>query len=278
MKFDLNEVLAFERVASLGSFTLAADFLNQPKGTISRKLKSLEVRLGIRLIDRTTRSLRLTEAGDRYYLHCQKMYQSILDAEYSKLDSTQELSISICTNTFIANFIEITNRYIKQNPNIDIQFNDYLSNDAIPVNTDIIVSSSVLGEEWESITFEQSNYVFCCSAAYYECKNSPVNLQTLNRYPLLLGIGEETWLRKEGLIFSSSNIIRCNIDFRLKCCIASMGVALLPKSSIKQQLENKEIIELSVNFKLLKCVTYLSYRRKEKASDTVKSLLRLLST
>lgn len=65
--FDLNDVLVFTRIVEAGSFTAAADGLGMPKATVSRRLAALERALGVRLIQRTTRSLSMTDAGRRYY-------------------------------------------------------------------------------------------------------------------------------------------------------------------------------------------------------------------
>lgn len=60
---DLNEMLVFARVVARGSFSAAAREMGVPASTLSRKLDALEQRLGARLLERTTRRLRLTEAG-----------------------------------------------------------------------------------------------------------------------------------------------------------------------------------------------------------------------
>lgn len=62
----MDDILAFLAVAERGSFTAAAALLRQPKTTVSRHVRTLEASLGVRLIDRTTRSLILTEAGELY--------------------------------------------------------------------------------------------------------------------------------------------------------------------------------------------------------------------
>lgn len=64
---DLNEVATFVRVVDAGGFSAAAEALGLPKSTISRRIARLEERLGVRLLERTTRHVRLTEAGRRYY-------------------------------------------------------------------------------------------------------------------------------------------------------------------------------------------------------------------
>jgi DNA-binding transcriptional LysR family regulator len=69
---DLNDILVFARVAELGSFTSAARRLALPKSTVSARVARLEERLGARLLERSTRKLRLTDAGARYLEHARR--------------------------------------------------------------------------------------------------------------------------------------------------------------------------------------------------------------
>ncbi|ANK86204.1 LysR family transcriptional regulator protein [Rhizobium sp. N1314] len=64
---DLNDIVVFARVVEAGSFTAAARLLAMPKTTVSRRIAALEREVGVRLLQRTTRSLRLTHAGRLYY-------------------------------------------------------------------------------------------------------------------------------------------------------------------------------------------------------------------
>ncbi len=81
MAIDLNDTLLFVRVVEEGSFTAAARALRQPKTTVSRKVQELEARLGAQLLHRTTRRLRLTEAGTLYFQHCEPIAQRLKEAE-----------------------------------------------------------------------------------------------------------------------------------------------------------------------------------------------------
>jgi DNA-binding transcriptional LysR family regulator len=74
---NLNELQFFTRVAETGSLTAAAETLALPKSTISRGLSRLETRLGIRLIERTTRRLMLTEAGEVYLKFCREAMKEV---------------------------------------------------------------------------------------------------------------------------------------------------------------------------------------------------------
>jgi len=81
MSRDLNDTLIFVKVVEHGSFIAAAKSLRLPKTTVSRKVQELETRLGAQLLHRTTRKLGLTEAGNIYYEHCQRIARELDEAE-----------------------------------------------------------------------------------------------------------------------------------------------------------------------------------------------------
>jgi len=72
MSPDLNAIALFVRVIEYKSFTETSKQLGIPISTVSRKVSELEKSLGIRLIERSTRNLRLTEIGQEYFQHCRR--------------------------------------------------------------------------------------------------------------------------------------------------------------------------------------------------------------
>ena len=78
---DLNDIVVFTKVVETKSFTGAADALGLPKSTVSRKLAQLEERLGVRLVQRTTRKLALTDIGEAYYERCARIVADLASAE-----------------------------------------------------------------------------------------------------------------------------------------------------------------------------------------------------
>ena len=77
---DLNDMLYFAEVAERGGFAAAGRALGVPKSRLSRRVAVLEARLGVRLLQRTTRKLSLTEVGDIYLRHCSAMRDEALAA------------------------------------------------------------------------------------------------------------------------------------------------------------------------------------------------------
>ena len=78
---DLNEVAVFIKVIQSGSFSKAAKQLAMPNSTVSAKVSSLEKRLGLTLIQRTTRKLNVTPAGEAYFTRCLQGLEEIRAAE-----------------------------------------------------------------------------------------------------------------------------------------------------------------------------------------------------
>ncbi|WP_063355104.1 LysR family transcriptional regulator [Shewanella mangrovi] len=86
---DLNRVQIFAQVVEQGSFTGAARALGLTKTTVSRKVAELETQTGVQLLFRTTRALRLTEAGSEYYNKITKILQDLENAE-AQLSASQQ--------------------------------------------------------------------------------------------------------------------------------------------------------------------------------------------
>jgi DNA-binding transcriptional LysR family regulator len=74
---DLNDIVVFARVVEAGSFTAAARLLGMPKTTVSRRIAVLEREVGVRLLQRTTRSLNVTDAGRLYYEQSSRALRTI---------------------------------------------------------------------------------------------------------------------------------------------------------------------------------------------------------
>ncbi len=70
---DLNDLFYFAKVVEAGGFAAAGRLLGVPKSRLSRRVAELEERLGARLLQRSTRTLALTEIGEHYFRHCQTM-------------------------------------------------------------------------------------------------------------------------------------------------------------------------------------------------------------
>ncbi len=92
---DLNDIAVFARVVEAGSFTTAARLLGMPKTTVSRRVAALEREIGVRLLQRTTRSLNMTDAGRLYYEQSSQALRTIDDANRQLAEARVEPSGTI---------------------------------------------------------------------------------------------------------------------------------------------------------------------------------------
>jgi DNA-binding transcriptional LysR family regulator len=92
VKTDLNSLVIFAQVAESNSFVRAARRLEMPASTVSRRVAELEKELGVRLIERSTRSLRLTDVGSELLEHAQRTAE--LSEAVSNIASNHSASVS----------------------------------------------------------------------------------------------------------------------------------------------------------------------------------------
>ncbi len=87
----LNSILIFIYVVENGSFSAAAKKLKMPVSSVSRKISELETKLEVRLIERSTRNLRLTDQGAGYYNRCKQAVRELVDARTFVHESSNEI-------------------------------------------------------------------------------------------------------------------------------------------------------------------------------------------
>jgi DNA-binding transcriptional LysR family regulator len=135
---DLNDMFYFAEVVGRGSFAEAARALGVPKSRLSRRIARLEDQLGVRLLQRTTRKLSLTSAGELYYPHCTAM----LDEAEAAATAVAQVQTEprgvvrvVCPVTLAQSVVgEILPDYIQQHP--QVQVNMQVSNRVVDLVED----------------------------------------------------------------------------------------------------------------------------------------------
>ncbi|MEC7764108.1 MAG: LysR family transcriptional regulator [Pseudomonadota bacterium] len=121
----LGLIAAFVSVVDAGSFAAAADQLRQTPSTISRKVLRLEERLGVRLLNRTTRKLALTEAGRVYLGFCRSISEllSTADAELSAFSAapTGVVRLSVPVAFGQRHLTKLIGEFLKTYPRIEVE-------------------------------------------------------------------------------------------------------------------------------------------------------------
>jgi DNA-binding transcriptional LysR family regulator len=125
LRADLNAVRVFARVVEAGSFRAAARTLGMPKSTVSLRVAELENRLGERLLERTTRRLRLTDAGRTYHERAVAALETLADAERTlsehKAVPTGRLRVTTTVEGGQFLFAPIFAEYLRRYPHVELQ-------------------------------------------------------------------------------------------------------------------------------------------------------------
>ncbi|MDY6890454.1 MAG: LysR family transcriptional regulator [Pseudomonadota bacterium] len=121
---NLNDLSLFIRVVETGSFTAAAESLNVQKSTISRRIAQLEDALGIRLIQRTTRKLRLTPEGEELFSRAQPLVDDLeavqdqISASRAELRGRLRLTMPTEIGVFMMN--EVIASFMQRYPRLEL--------------------------------------------------------------------------------------------------------------------------------------------------------------
>jgi DNA-binding transcriptional LysR family regulator len=122
---DLNHVAVFARVVELESFTAAAAQLGLPKSSVSRTVTRLENELGVRLLQRTTRKLHLTEAGQVYYERARVSLTGLEEAASAATNLSAELRgtvrMSAPGDIGVLNLGELVARFVRKYPLVHVE-------------------------------------------------------------------------------------------------------------------------------------------------------------
>lgn len=189
---NLGEIAIFVEVARRGSFTAAADRLDLTRSTVSKAIVRLEDRLGVRLLNRTTRRLSLTEAGSELYQRSARALAGIEDAEsaVSSLQTEPRGVLRISAPVFfgVHYLAPIIVEFMTQHPRIevDVHLDDSMA-DLVGQGFDMAVRSSSLGDSsLVSRRLARSSQVVCASPGYWKEHGVPEHPAELSGHNCLI--------------------------------------------------------------------------------------------
>ncbi|OUS30871.1 hypothetical protein A9Q99_05010 [Gammaproteobacteria bacterium 45_16_T64] len=193
-KFD--EYQAFITIVELNSLSKAAKALHLSPSAISKKLTLLEDSLGVQLVDRTTRSLAVTDLGKSFYKDCKAILSSVLDAEERILDTKEEpigkLKLSCPRVLLQPGFFNLINRFAEEHPTIKIDFSVSDSiEDLVDGQIDFSFRIGPLRDSrLTATTLMETRPVFCASPEYFErygpITQIPTSIEELAHHKIII--------------------------------------------------------------------------------------------
>jgi DNA-binding transcriptional LysR family regulator len=176
----LQNMRVFVRVVEAGSFTAAAQSLNSTTGAMSRAVSELEAHLRTRLLNRTTRRLALTTAGERYLKRCQQILADVDTAEEEASCAHERPSGALRMHSFASigqhYVLPAISRYRALYPEVTVEL--MLSQrmpDLFEGSADVAVigASSLPDSELVSLPLGTTFSILCASPAYVRAHGAP---------------------------------------------------------------------------------------------------------
>ncbi len=188
----LDEYQAFVTIVELKSLSKAAQALHLSPSAISKKLTQLEDSLSVTLLERSTRSLAVTDVGKSFYRDCKSILSSVTEAEERLADNQKHISGKLtlsCPRVLLQpQFFHMLNQFKQQYP--DIKFNVSVSNeveDLIDGQIDFAFRISPLKDSrLTAIPFLETRPVFCTSPEYIKKYGKPKNLLDLKNHTAII--------------------------------------------------------------------------------------------
>ena len=248
---DLNDVAIFVQVVRCGSFAEASRRLGVPPNTLSRRVQQLEAQLGTRLMQRSTRHLTLTSAGQVFLERCSGAVEGLMDAGEELLAVNQEPSglvrVAAPADFFDFFAMEWLTEFLVAHPKVRVDF--VLSDgraDLIADRIDVALRGGILEDSslFARKVLDAGNDGLVASPAYVARQGVPDTLQDLADHDCLVfshPSGKATW-RVTGPDGAQAEVqvagrFSGNTAQALrKAALAGLGIALLPSTLTQRDL------------------------------------------
>ncbi|WP_346840065.1 LysR family transcriptional regulator [Microbulbifer sp. SAOS-129_SWC] len=289
---NLNDLYYFVQTVDHGGFAAAGRALGIPKSKLSRRIAALEERLGVRLIQRSTRHCSVTEIGQTYYEHCKAMLVEA-EAAQAAIDSVQAEPAGVIRLTcpiallhahiggmladFMARYPKITVHLEATNRRVDLLGEG--------VDVAIRVRPPPL-EDSDLVMRVLSDRGLClvASPALVEQRGLPATPADLNGWPSLgLGVPQHShsWILygengAESTIYHRPRYVTTDMMALRSAALAGVGVVQLPILVVEEQLQRGELVRLLPDWPLHRDIIHVVFPSRRGLLPSVRALIDAL--
>ncbi|WP_374442436.1 LysR family transcriptional regulator [Pseudomonas panipatensis] len=284
------EMQVFCTVVDKGSFIAAVDALGLSKAAVSRHVNALEERLGVRLLQRTTRRLSLTEEGRVFHEQAKEVLAMLDAAENAVAADSQEpsgmLRVNVPVSFGVLHLAPLWARFMQAYPKIelDISLNDRVV-DLVEEGFDMAVriaqmeSSSLISRRLASTRMR------LCAAPAYLARHPPLrtpadlNQHAVVAYSNLASRNEWIFNGPQGRISVQTHAaIRCNNgDSCRAIALGGGGILLQPSFMLHEDLRRGDLVELLPDYRSVEFGIYAVYPSRKHLAPKVRALISFLA-
>ncbi|OCZ60855.1 LysR family transcriptional regulator [Acinetobacter seifertii] len=255
MKSTIEELVAFITIVDTGSFVAAAEHLKQTPSGMSRSLTRLEAKLGVTLLERTTRKLKLTQEGQQFLIKARKILNELNAAEEDLQKSDQGtaglIRIDSATPFVLHVIAPLMHEFRKCYPDIEIEIN---SNDQVidllQHKTDVAFRFGELNDSsLHAKLVCKSRLYIVASPEYLAIKGTPTQPEQLEHHDLIgftrpdyinnwpIKIGDEYFFAQAHIKASSGETVR-------QLTVRGHGIARLSEFEIWKDIQEGRLTAL----------------------------------
>ncbi|MCL1142226.1 LysR family transcriptional regulator [Shewanella gaetbuli] len=287
---DLNGMMLFAAVVRANGFSQAARDIGQAKSTISRKVAQLEEELGVRLLQRDTRNISLTQVGALFFQHCESISQEIEAAkaiiENTHNDISGSLRIAIPVSFSQEVIGHLCSSFMRLYPNIelDIQFTDS-DVSLVGEGYDIALKYGPLqsSDLVARLLFERQP-ILVASPNYIKKFGAPATPQELSQHQgILLGttLSAPIWSVGKGnrkIMATFQRKVRVNSANMVKrFALDDFGIALLSNTSCKQEIASGSLVPILQEWPMDSIKVYGVYSSRRQLAANISAFLDFIS-
>lgn len=285
MKADLNDLAYFAEVVSHGGFAAAARALREPKSKLSRRIAGLEERLGLRLIERTSRRFQVTDIGQAFYERCRAVQLEAEQAEALVRQARSEPQGRIrfsCPTGMVELVSSLVGSFLRQHPKVRLQL---LATDRpvdlIGERIDLALRVRVALTSDAELTMRslgRSTRILVASPALATCVREPGDLAQVSTLATSDDDTETEW----ALETPDGRRMTHRHEARLGCAdmtavreaaVAGLGVALLPWHVCLRALEAGQLVQVLPGWRGQQGIVHLVFTTRRGLPPAVRALI-----
>jgi DNA-binding transcriptional LysR family regulator len=284
----MASLTAFVRVVESNGFTAAARRLNLSPTMVSNHVQALEDSLGVRLLNRTTRRVSLTEIGREYYERCSQILQELAEADEvaSALQVHPRGRLRLYCHSGLDRFIApVATRFLADYPEVSLDFHIGAMIDPTQEGFDLaILPASPPESTLIRRTLAKWQYLLCCAPAYLETHSPPrrpADLAEHNcllyaysvfgpEFPFVDPAGNPVSARVSGKLFTSS------IPLMRTAAAAGLGLWLCPPFIVSDLLASGALVPLLPDYRTPELEIVALYPHRRQLSTKVRLFLDML--
>jgi len=263
----MDRLLAMEmfvRVVETGSFSKAAREFNTTQPTVTKQVAATETRLKVRLLNRNTRGVSLTEAGALYYEKCKAIVRDAQDADsivrlrQSQAQGLLRIGTSVAFGRRVV--VPLALEYMTRHPQVqvDLSFDDRYV-DLVAQGIDVAIRMGKLADSSLGARYLGMNpWVMVAAPAYLKKHGTPRRAQDLSAHVALIYssvVGDDVWQmhtpRGEAVTVPVSGRLRSNnLSAVLAATRAGLGIALMPRYVASESIKAGSVSEVLADHRL----------------------------